>query len=148
MSVNFCLFCLWETDFNLAPGESTTCPVCGVRVFAFSTLLSTEHFWSQIKAQIPNIESEQQHWETRITVNENHFQVFVWNAEEALPTSQVAEILGHSDVRAVSYLVRNDFLPNTKGIQKGEKSVRYFIPRKDIVHHMNRKSKAQKQPVE
>jgi hypothetical protein len=148
VNANYCLFCLWETDFNLAPGESTTCPICGVDVFAFSSLLNTEHFWSQIKERIPSIEHEKQNWETRIMVDENHFQVFVWNGEEGLPTSQVAEILGHSDVRAVSYLVRNGFLPNTKSIQKGEKSVRYFVPRKDIVDHMNRKSKAQKQPLE
>lgn len=147
MNADFCLFCLKETDFHLTPGESVTCPVCGVAIFAVPTLLSTEHFWALVNEQNPDIEIGSKNWETRITVTNALFQVFVWDPEELLPTSQVAAILDHSDVRAISYLIRNNFLPNTKSIKTGEKGVRYFVPRKDIIHHMYRKSKAQKQPL-
>jgi hypothetical protein len=141
MGTEFCLFCREETGIEVSREESTSCPVCGVTVIALPALPEAAKFWQLAAEGSPE-------WEARITVKEGLFLVFLWDPEEGLPTTQVAEILAHSDVRAVSNLIRNNYLPNTRSVPLGEKSVRYYVPRKDVYDHMNRKAKAQKPSLE
>ncbi len=137
MDTAFCMFCREETEINFTQGESTTCPLCGVYVLSLQELPHINQFWQLAKEVEPK-------WEAVITVRDDHFLVFLWDPQEVLPTSQVADILAHSDARAVSNLIRSGHLPNAARKHKGEKSIRYFVPRKDIIDHMNRKTKAQK----
>jgi hypothetical protein len=134
------MFCREETEINFTQGESSTCPKCGVYVLALPQLPHVDQFWQLAKEVEPD-------WDAVITVRDNRFLVFLWDPQELLPTSQVADILAHSDARAVSNLIRSGHLPNAARQHKGKKSIRYFVPRKDIVDHMNRKTKAQKEPL-